>query len=151
MRGFRFRLETVLRVRRHVLERARVDAAQARIRADAAARTARERADDARRDAERLRDLLVEGIATPWLPVLQADALRAVRSARNAEQVHAGAEQSVTACGQRAIEAHARVRALERLRERALAAHRLDVGRREQRELEELARLRSAAHAGADR
>ena len=148
MKAFHFRLEPVLRVRRLELERAAVRLAEAeRSLERALERTAEWRRRCGSASAELAARL---GIGLRADEYRTADAAQRGLQARLAE-AEAGSAQ---ARGQleesrwRVFEARTRVRALERLRERALREHQLRTARREQRELDEVAVQRAATGRG---
>lgn len=149
MKGFRWRLELVLRLRGFDLERARRDLARARIQEA----VLRRRADEASARTEQatlaLDGRLHAGLpawilppATAHVGVARATAAIASRQAERARVGAASARETV-------VRAWGRVRALERLRQEARAEYERELARREQNETEELARCRSG-RAGGD-
>ncbi len=151
MKGFRFRLDPVLGVRRHELERERLGLADSeRHLADARQRSVRASArvdgisaDQARRAAG--------GLAAPLFAAGRAGLARSLAERRRARELERVASQRVLAQRQRVAEAHRAVRALEILREKALVRGRREGERREQRDLDEVAgRCRGPALALAE-
>ncbi|MGH0033703.1 MAG: flagellar export protein FliJ [Myxococcota bacterium] len=141
MRRFRFRLDPVLRLRAHRLERRRLELASAQEEL-----TAVEREVDAIGSALRaafgaVDGRLQEGVDAGALSsaLRSTDLLRARLA--DCERRRSEAEARVREARERAAGAHAALRALERLRERRLVEHRKAAARGEQRELEEAARL----------
>lgn len=139
MKRFKFRLESVLRLRRFELDRARAGLAsleRERAQREAAVRTERSRletgqalleeATAAGRDGERI--------------AMRADAVTAGRfrlghAKRRCEEL----EAPIGEARRRVAHAHSRVRSLERLEEEAEATHRREGLAAEQAEIEELA------------
>lgn len=141
MKGFRFRLQRVLDVRRHRLEEARRTLARARQRLDVLATELRALEAQSRRAAEEMRAELARGLAAGKLAARQEGiyCLREDAEQRTRETEAARAE--LDAARLRVIEAQRGVRTLERLRERALAAYRVGCERLERRELDEAGSL----------
>ena len=142
MKRYRFRLETVLRVRRVQEDVARGDLARANAAVAAAAA-----------DVEAARERLA-GMASEPVPAnpVEWQARRALLLGRAAEitarQTDLQAADTERAGRQRALaEARTRVRALERLDERRRAEHAVEMGRDDSRTLDDLvtARARLAA------
>ncbi len=143
MKAFRFRLESVLGLRRFEDERARLELARAeRALAEAGEQHAawRERV---RESADALGRRLAAGLPAGLLRS-SAAALETLdsRVAEAADRI--GAARAQLAERRRAARlAHARKRALERLRELASAEHRRELERHAQRELDEIGSLRA--------
>ncbi len=139
MKGYRFRLEPAMRVRRLQEENARARLAQARLAADQAmTETGRRRS-----LLDRVREPASDGASTvDWLAERDrrdrlATALRAAQSAEaHALDIALGFEHNWE-------EAAAELKILERLDERAREEWRLEQNRAEQKELDELATARS--------
>ncbi len=139
MNRFQFRLDPVLRVRGHELERLRaaLQAAEARVRQAAEElRAGRARAEQ---NAHELGARSRTGLRAGELEVAQRGARRLYEQVRASERALAAAEARVPRARALVREAHGRVRALELLRERALAAWQREGQRREQAELDEVA------------
>jgi flagellar FliJ protein len=137
VKRYRFRLETVLRVRRVQEDVARGDLARANAAVAAAAA-----------DVEAARERLA-GMASEPVPAnpVEWQARRALLLARAAEitarQTDLQAADTERAGRQRALaEARTRVRALERLDERRRAEHAVEMGRDDSRTLDDLVTAR---------
>ena len=151
MKRFAFRLESVLRVRRFELERARVQLT--------ALETERARRESlVRGEVERLAkgravlDAETESGADGERLALRADALASGRyRLARAERSVADMLEPVTEARRRVHHAYARVRSLERLREDAQDKHRREGEAAEQSALEELAIGRIALERNAAR
>jgi len=144
MKKFRFRLDPVVAVRRFELDRARAElgeAERAAVKADE-----RHQAWRARRSSsgEALAESVADGVRAGGLhsaaAALAGLGQRVVEAAAGLVE----ARTSVAARREGALAARTRLRALERLRERAAVAHRRDEARREQRDLDEIGALRAA-------
>jgi flagellar FliJ protein len=149
VRRFQFRLDPVLRVRTHELERRRTELRAAEARAREAAeelRTARARA-EAR--ASELGARSREGLRAGELELAQRGARRLYQQVRAGERALAAAEARGPRARGQVREAHGRVRALELLRERALAAWVREGQRREQAELDEVGARMGGAGGGS--
>jgi flagellar FliJ protein len=137
VKRYRFRLETVLRVRRVQEDAARGDLARANAAVAAAAA-----------DVEAARERLA-GMASEPVPAnpVEWQARRALLLGRAAEitarQTDLQAADTERAGRQRALaEARTRVRALERLDERRRAEHAVEMGRDDSRTLDDLVTAR---------
>jgi len=150
MKRFRFRLESVLRVRRIELDRARGEFAASAERS----RMLGARADRERAEAERALAQIGEGAARG---LAARDVALAAQAAEHGFQQRAATERALSEERKRGAElrreligAEARVRGLERLRERAFEDHRSEWLREQQRDLDEAARsLRAAGECEA--
>lgn len=139
MKRFVFRLESVLGFRRHELQRSRRTLGRAleRIRSieasrEGALRAASESAADWIARARR-------GIASERMGLAQIGIEQAFSRWRHEGlRLEAARDEAQRARGE-VVAAHTRVRALEKLRERALERHRLESLREEARELDEVA------------
>jgi len=143
MRAFRFRLESVLGVRRFEDERARQGHARARQGVAAAKAEHEARRVQTRLAADGLGERLDAGM--PAALVRSAAAAVTALGGRVAE-AETGVRQAVATLAERQgelREARTRLRALEKLRAKAEASHRRESLARAQRELDELATLRA--------
>lgn len=141
MKRFQFRLDPVLRVRRHRLDRQRVELASALAQL---VRSEREEGALGRelREAEAALRTRLEGGVDGASLALALDASGRLRFRhRVCENARERAETDVAEARRRVAEAHRGVRALERLRERRRDEHQREAARREQHELEEAAQL----------
>ena len=144
MKAFRFRLDPVVAVRRFELDRARTElgeAERATARADERHQAWRERRTQS---GEELAAAVTAGVRAGGLHSAAAALTSLAERVAEAEAGLAQARADAAERRQRALEARTRLRALERLRERAAALHRRDEARREQRDLDEIGALRAA-------
>lgn len=139
MRSFRFRLESLRRLRRHALDRSVAHLGNAR--AERATRDAEAKgshrelgAAGARVDAVLRRGVGADRLANR-LQALEAQRRQAVQ----AEENRRAAEAREEAARAEAAQAHARLESLERLRSRRAEAWRAAQEREAQREIDELA------------
>jgi flagellar FliJ protein len=139
MKGFQFRLEPVLRLRRHGLDRRRLDLARARVSLRAATRLRGALADALRAAQERRAVRMAEGLRAGELRELQHGVEHLLGEVSRADAAVRAAESAATQALAGVTEARRSVRALEILREKALAEHRRELERREQAELDEVA------------
>jgi flagellar export protein FliJ len=149
MKGFQFRLEPVLSVREFSLERARLHLAES-VTAWEHAKAEESKAADAAAATERT-------IATRLREGVEASEVRAVASAlvdqrlglQRARELVATAQVRVDEARAAVCSAHAALRSIEILREKAFAAWQVEWRRHEQRELDEIAveRARRSAEA----
>lgn len=138
MRGFRFRLEPVLGLRRHELERRRLELGRARVGLRTAVRV-RHQADDALRGGQALRaERVARGVSAGELRDLERAVEHVLGERARAEASVRAAEARVAQALGAVTSARREVRALEILREKALAEHRRELARREQAELDEV-------------
>ncbi len=139
MKGFQFRLEPVLRVRRHALEQCRLALAKAR-RALREALATRSACDAVLREAQAIcADRMAQGLPGGELRERRNALAHALGELAQAEAAAVAAEQQVTAALAAVTHARREVRALEILREKALTEYRREAARREQAELDEVA------------
>lgn len=138
MRGFRFRLDRVLELRRNALETRRRELVQAQIEHRSLVQQAREVELRSRDAVRRIRAELREGVPAGTLAVRQqaADRMRAAvsRAELRADESRVRVEQERV----RVVGAQRATRILERLRDKALARYRVERARFEQRELDEV-------------
>ena len=145
MRGFRFRLDAVLHVREHELERRRVTLGEV-LTLEARARR-RSDADTASLvEAERTFSARIERGSSGGEVASAARAVLRLAARSNARQGEVATLEAKVSASREAVRgAHARVRGLEILRMRALTAHRNELERRERIELDEAGLLMHAA------
>ncbi len=138
MRRFRFRLDALLRLRAHECERHRIDLARAQERVEAETLGLSEAERALRRAGDLLSRSARNGASGGELAQRErgADALHGDAALRRASATSAATELS--AARTRVVDALVRVRSLERLRDRAMRAHRAREQAREQRELDAL-------------
>ncbi len=142
MKRFRFRLDPVLSVRRHTLEQKRLALAwtrQERDRLAARLETGRERL---ARESEHICDRMRAGMKAGEWQEAQVGIDRLQQAIARDGAALAALDARVVEARSEVLEAHTGVRAIEVLRERALAAHRLEQERRLQAELDEVASRR---------
>lgn len=144
MKRFQFRLDAVLRVRRIREDAARAELLRANGVLGAAAATVVER-EATYRDAERPHGPMTSAAHSrvAWALDQSAAAIQYAQERRQAAAADAATARDVWAVQ------HQGVRAIERLRERALQAHRAEVRRDEDRLADELAVLRHSRSAPA--
>jgi len=144
MKAFRFRLDPVVAVRRFELDRARAALGEA----ERAAANADERHQAWRERRSSSGEALVEAVAAGVRAGgLHSAATALVSLGQRVAEAEAGlveARRSASMRREAALAARTRLRALERLRERAALVHRRDEARREQRDLDEIGALRAA-------
>ncbi len=139
MKGFHFRLDSLLHLRSFETERARIELSQRRQQAAAAAAAVRRTLGAIAEASSQLELQLSSGVAAAQLQLAQSGlyhlhdtAQRQTRSASKARARIAPARDAVQ-------RAWSKQRALEILRERALSAYRKEQERREQKEFDEIA------------
>lgn len=138
MRAFRFRLQRILDLRLHHLERARVELAAARRTLEARAVDRREAEQRASIASDALRIALDRGLEAGELVARQEGIERLRAEVAASRQAWEEALRELDRARARVMEAQRSARVLERLRDRALAAHRQELARREQRILDEV-------------
>jgi len=150
MKGFRFRLDPVLRVRRHRLDQQRQALARARAALRGAeALAARTRACFAEA-GETLAARMAAGLPAGELAGLQRRIEAWASESRRAAGAVTAARDAVARAVGAVLEAHREVRVLEGLREKRLAVWQQDLARREQAELDEVgARVHHARERSA--
>jgi flagellar export protein FliJ len=149
MKGFRFRLEPVLGVREFSLERARLRLAEDVVAYERARDEVANAADTARATEQALAARLREGVAAAEVRAAAAALADRRLDSQAAAERSAAALAQVDEARERVRGAHAAVRAIEILREKAFAAWQAEWRRREQRELDEVAVERARRAAGA--
>ncbi|MDP6978844.1 MAG: flagellar FliJ family protein [Myxococcota bacterium] len=152
MKKFAFRLESVLKLRRHEFERKQRAYLAARSRVDGIVREHEAAETDAAERAAAWITRAREGVVSERVGLEQFGIERAFVGWRDAgerlEEARAVAQQANTEL----THAATRVRALETLRERALERYRTDALREEIRQLDEIAGRNTAlARTGANR
>lgn len=144
MKRFAFRLESVLKFRRFELEECQRDLALV-LKQLAEVEHAIEQASVAA--SERAADFIARvrrGVASERLGLAQLGIEQAFRSWRGDQVSREGVKIAVARAREEVTRAHTGVRALEKLRERAIERHRADCAREEVGNLDEVAgRMRS--------
>ncbi len=151
MRGLRFRLASLLRLRSHELERARAVLAEGERTLARARSELGEIEAEAGRSTGSLEASLLRGLDAVVLRSATAGGHRLASRVREGEGAVRESEQQAARLRHVVRDARTKLRALERLRERSVAAARAATSAAEQRELDEIgARLehRRAHHNG---
>ena len=144
MKSFEFRLDPVIRLRAHGLDRCRLELAAALGRREDALREVSALEQELRVSNGALEERLGAGIEGGTLSV----ALRAADQLRTrlerCERARHRSVVDVERARRRVAEAHAGLRALEHLREKRLHEYQRELSRRESREMDEVAQLVAA-------
>ncbi len=148
MKGFRFRLESVLKLRRHRLEQRRLELAQAQVKANHAKALATRTADALEQGNRELEKKMAEGLSGGELRDGQRGVEALAREAERAQEAAREAARAMDRAMDLALEARRDLRALETLREKALAEYRREMERRQQNELDEIGGQRAHRHRG---
>ena len=143
MKGFRFRLDSVLRLRGHELDARLRDLATANAELARARRTLGAAQKQSRRASQRLMDRAGEGIGAGDFELAERALVCARAHVKQYREAVRRAEAEAEDSRARVAAARTRVRALEILRERALRAHRERELKQEQAVLDEIAGQRS--------
>lgn len=144
MKAFQFRLDPLLRLRRHRFDSHRRELEAARRRAFEIAdevRRVRNQAQSAQRSLSERASL---GVSAPTFGMVQQGTMALFGRVRGLEREAREASARVAAVRKRVIDAQREMRVVETLRERAHEAHRKENARVEQLQLDELA----ARHRG---
>ncbi len=141
MKGFRFRLDPILRLRSYELERRRAELVRADGFAHAARLQQRRLEADAKLGAARLESSAQAGADGALLSVTADSVASLFIQAANAERTTAELTAKAGKAREAMMEARQRVRSLEKLREHKLDEHRAEALRREIRELDEMGSL----------
>ena len=147
MKRFRFRLDTVLGVRRHELTLKRAELSRAQVEAQRIAKWLAQVGERAEQGSTTLHALAQAGIPAGEFAAGYRGAavlLRAIGEVRTRETE---ALAAVGRARQAVLQAHTRVRALEKLRERAQLEYNREAARIEQAEFDEIAARRSGGSA----
>jgi flagellar export protein FliJ len=139
MKQFRFRLDTVLNVRRHELDLKRADLSRAQAEARRLAQWLVELGERAQQGAAQLYTRAQVGMPAGEFAAGYRGATALHQAIGDARIEEATAREEVDRTLQGVLEARARVRTLEKLRERAQLEHSRHASRIEQAEFDEIA------------
>lgn len=138
MRRFRFRLETVLRVRKRQEESRKIELGRATGVLQVRKRRLGELEQALDRRCRELESRRVETLRVLELDMFYASIVRAVDRVRAQESLVCAAQKAVDECRERFLAARKARRLLEKLRARSLAAHATRVFREEAKILDEI-------------
>jgi flagellar export protein FliJ len=145
MKRFRFRLDTVLKVRRHELTLKRTDLSRAQAEVRRLAEWLVELGKRAQQGSIQLYERARAGMSAGEFAAGYRGATAIHQTIGDARTEEAAARVEVDRRREGVLDAHARVRTLEKLRERAQLEYSQHASRIEQAELDEIAARRSGA------